>query len=135
MGVQVNRQCVIGHRGPVDSVHLNGNASAPRERREWRNEDPNDVLHVDDEVVWPVGLSADGGRERARERDRRLELLPKDDPEVAVDLKRVASGKPLSPVLLVRGTPLVVADGYHRICASYHLAEDTDIPCRLVDAP
>jgi hypothetical protein len=26
-----------------------------------------------------------------------------------------------------------VADGYHRICASYYLDENTDIPCRLVD--
>ena len=27
--------------------------------------------------------------------------------------------------------PLTVADGYHRICASYHLDEDADIPCRI----
>jgi hypothetical protein len=58
-----------------------------------------------------------------------------NDYEVARALKKVARGEALSPVLLVRGTPLVVADGYHRICASYHLAEDADIPCRLVDAP
>ena len=48
----------------------------------------------------------------------------------------VKKGKALSPVLLVRGEigryPLVVADGYHRICASYHLDEDTEIPCRMV---
>jgi hypothetical protein len=68
-------------------------------------------------------------------RAARLELLPKDDPEVVKDLKKVARGDALSPVLLVRGAPLVVADGYHRICASYHLDEDADIPCRLVDAP
>ncbi len=68
-------------------------------------------------------------------RAARLELLPKSDPEVAKDLKKVARGEALSPVLLVRGMPLVVADGYHRICASYLLGEDTDIPCRLVDAP
>jgi hypothetical protein len=29
--------------------------------------------------------------------------------------------------------PLIVGDGYHRICASYHLSEDADIPCRLAD--
>jgi len=29
--------------------------------------------------------------------------------------------------------PLIVADGYHRICASYHLDEDADIPCRITD--
>jgi hypothetical protein len=68
-------------------------------------------------------------------RAARLELLPMNDFEVARALKKVARGEALSPVLLVRGTPLVVADGYHRICASYHLAEDADIPCRLVDAP
>jgi hypothetical protein len=41
-------------------------------------------------------------------------------------------------VLLVRGqlahdVALTVADGYHRICASYALDENADIPCRLVD--
>ena len=66
-------------------------------------------------------------------RAARLALLPQTDPEVAKDLKKVAQRESLSPVLLVRGTPLVVADGYHRICASYHLAEDTEIPFRLVD--
>jgi len=66
-------------------------------------------------------------------RAARLELLPKTDFEVARALRKAARGQRLSPVLLVRGTPLVVADGYHRICASYHLAEDEDIPCRLVD--
>jgi hypothetical protein len=28
---------------------------------------------------------------------------------------------------------MTTADGYHRICASYHLDEDADIPCRIVD--
>jgi hypothetical protein len=67
-----------------------------------------------------------------------LALLAADDPEVVKDLKRVHKGESLSPVLLVRGhapakRPLVVADGYHRICASYHLTEDADIPCRVAD--
>jgi hypothetical protein len=40
-------------------------------------------------------------------------------------------------VLLVRGDlthgrALQIADGYHRVCASYHADENTDIPCRLV---
>lgn len=67
-----------------------------------------------------------------------LPLLPADDPEVAKDLKRVRKGARLAVVLLVRGRleqgdPLTVADGYHRICASYHLDEDTDIPCQIAD--
>ena len=64
-----------------------------------------------------------------------LPLLPLDDPEVAKDLARVKAGTRLSPVLLVRGDPLWVADGYHRVCASYHLAEDAEIPCRIVSRP
>jgi hypothetical protein len=70
-------------------------------------------------------------------RASRLDLLGKDDPEVIKDLKRVGQGEKLSPVLLVRrggGAVLVVADGYHRICASYHLDEDAPIACRLADA-
>jgi|SRR5579872_4766981 len=69
-------------------------------------------------------------------RASRQELLGEDDPEVRKDLRRVAAGDRLSPVLLVRGrdgSPLLVADGYHRICASYHLDEDAEIPCRLAD--
>ncbi len=51
------------------------------------------------------------------------------------DLAKVYAGQPLSPILLLRGSdrgPLVVADGYHRVCASYWTDENTDIPCILV---
>jgi hypothetical protein len=67
-----------------------------------------------------------------------LPLLPPDNFHVAADLAKVKAGDRLSPVLLVRGQlehgiPLTIADGYHRVCASYHLDEDADIPCCLVD--
>jgi hypothetical protein len=67
-----------------------------------------------------------------------LPLLDPDNFHVAKDLKKVTQGKLLSPVLCVRGmvrlhVPLIVADGYHRICASYHLDEDAEIPCRITD--
>jgi hypothetical protein len=67
-----------------------------------------------------------------------LALLPADNPHVAADLEKIAKGKPLSPVLLVRGSlgelrPLQIADGYHRVCASYQTDENTDIPCRIAD--
>jgi hypothetical protein len=66
-----------------------------------------------------------------------LPLLGVDNPHVASDLAKVTKHKPLPPVLLVRGDlsrglPTQIADGYHRVCASYHTDEDTDIPCRLV---
>jgi hypothetical protein len=67
-----------------------------------------------------------------------LPLLAPDNFHVAKDLKKVTQGRLLSPVLCVRGmvrlhVPLIVADGYHRVCASYHLDEDADIPCRITD--
>jgi hypothetical protein len=67
-----------------------------------------------------------------------LRLLPPDNPHVAADLAKVKNNKALSPVLLVRGDlthahPLQIADGYHRVCASYHLDENTDIPCRITN--
>lgn len=73
-------------------------------------------------------------------RAARLDLLPLDDPSVKRDLSKVLMGQRWSPVLIVRGdirrdAPLTVADGYHRICASYHLSEDTYIPCQIVDLP
>lgn len=61
-----------------------------------------------------------------------LPLLASNDSEVAADFKKVKQGDKLSPVLLVQGVPLWVADGYHRICASYHLDEKTQVPCRVV---
>jgi hypothetical protein len=60
-----------------------------------------------------------------------LPLLGPDDSEVAADLEKVKAGRKLSPVLLVQGIPLWVADGYHRVCASYHLDEKTLVPCRM----
>jgi hypothetical protein len=64
-----------------------------------------------------------------------LALLPSDDPEVAADLEKVRAGKKLSPALLVRGEPLWIADGYHRVCVSYHLDPKSEVPCRIVDRP
>jgi hypothetical protein len=68
-------------------------------------------------------------------RASQLALLGEDNKHVASDLRKVASGESLSPILLVRGQddhPLTVADGYHRVCASYWTDENTDIPCVLV---
>ena len=60
----------------------------------------------------------------------------RSDPHVATDLAKIEKGQPLSPILLVRGdivtgVPLQIADGYHRVCASYHTDENTPIPVVL----
>jgi hypothetical protein len=67
-----------------------------------------------------------------------LPLLPRDDPHVDEDLRRIQKGKALAPVLLVRGDmasglPLVVADGYHRICAVVYFDESAPVRCRIAD--
>jgi hypothetical protein len=69
-----------------------------------------------------------------------LPMLPPANAHVAADLEKVSKDKALSPILLVRGdsrvpAPLVVADGYHRVCASYHLDENSEIPCRIAEFP
>jgi hypothetical protein len=61
-------------------------------------------------------------------------LLDKDDPHVAADLKKIRKGKKLSPVLLIRGdgkhaVTLTIADGQHRICASWHWDENAPVSC------
>ena len=68
-----------------------------------------------------------------------LPLLPRDEPHVDADLKRIHKGKSLPPVLLIRGAvtrgvPLTVADGYHRICAIYYYDANAPIRCRMVSA-
>lgn len=60
-----------------------------------------------------------------------LPLLATDDPEVAKDLEKVKFGAKLSPVLLIQGSPPWIADGYHRVCASYHLDEKARVPARM----
>ncbi len=67
-----------------------------------------------------------------------LPLLEAHNVHVAKDLAKIKQSVKLSPVLLVRGDlgralPLTIADGYHRICASHHVDEDAEIPCRVVD--
>ena len=78
-------------------------------------------------------------RKKAKDllRASQLPLLSRDNPHVVGDLKKIKKGKPMSPVLLVRGNagmdvPLLVADGYHRICASWYRDENILIACRIV---
>ena len=65
-----------------------------------------------------------------------LPLLSRDESQVEQDLKHMQKGKSLSPVLLAQGRsafghPLVIADGYHRVCAAYYHDEDEPIACRI----
>ena len=61
---------------------------------------------------------------------------PPNDLHVVSDLAKAKKGQPFSPIRAVRGElphdyALVLADGYHRVCASYSTDENTDIPVTL----
>ena len=73
-------------------------------------------------------------------RASQLPLLEASNPHVAHDLAKVKAGKPLSPVLAIRGDAvggraLLIADGYHRVCASVILDENCDVPAVIIDFP
>ena len=64
-----------------------------------------------------------------------LSLLGVSNSHVEKDRKKILEGKKLSPILLVRDQnngKVVIADGYHRMCAIYSFNEDELIPCKIV---
>lgn len=64
-----------------------------------------------------------------------LSLLGISNSHVEKDRSKIKNGTPLSPLLLVRGEKsdkLVIADGYHRLCAIYGVDEDAWIKCKIV---
>jgi hypothetical protein len=64
-----------------------------------------------------------------------LSLLGVSSSHVEKDREKIKHGEALSPVLLVRDGPngkVVIADGYHRLCAVYSFDEDAPIPCKIV---
>ena len=64
-----------------------------------------------------------------------LSLLGVSNEHVEKDRKKIRAGKALSPILLVRDAAhgkVVIADGYHRLCAVYSFDEDAEIPCQIV---
>jgi len=66
-----------------------------------------------------------------------LVCLPADNEGVAAKLSEIREEKAIAPVMLVRlkGGPLIVADGYHRVSASHLIDESTMVPCVLVSVP
>jgi disulfide oxidoreductase YuzD len=64
-----------------------------------------------------------------------LSLLGVSNSHVEKDQRKIESGQPLSPLLLVRDAihgKVIIADGYHRLCAIYSFDEDAVIRCKIV---
>jgi hypothetical protein len=69
-------------------------------------------------------------------RASKLSLLGVSNIHVIKNTKKIASGKPLSPLLLVRDSTtrtVIIADGYHRVCSVILIDEDALIPCKIVN--
>ena len=64
-----------------------------------------------------------------------LSLLGVSNSHVEKEKKKILGGVGLSPLLLVRDEPngkVVIADGYHRLCATYGFDEDALIDCKII---
>ncbi len=63
-----------------------------------------------------------------------LSLLGAGNSHVKKDIVKIESGHGVSPLLLIRDSAngkVVIADGYHRLCAVYTFDEDAVIPCKI----
>ena len=68
-------------------------------------------------------------------RASQLSLLGVSNTHVEKDKKKIQKGISLSPLLLLRDEQngrVVIADGYHRLCAIYKFNEDALIPCKII---
>ena len=64
-----------------------------------------------------------------------LSLLGVSNSHVERDIKKIKKGHSISPILLVRDAPngkVIIADGYHRLCAIYTFEEDAQIACKII---
>jgi len=68
-------------------------------------------------------------------RASRLPLLGRENYHVKKNRAKIAKGLKISPILLVRDEvngKVVIADGFHRMCAVYTFDEDAMLPCKIV---
>ncbi len=68
-------------------------------------------------------------------RASQLSLLGVSNLHVDKDRKKIQKGVSLSPLLLLRDEQngkVVIADGYHRLCAIYEFNEDVLIHCKII---
>ena len=68
-------------------------------------------------------------------RASQLSLLGISNSHIEKDREKIRKGKSLSPLLLLRDErngKVVIADGYHRLCAIYQVNEDAWIQCKII---
>ena len=68
-------------------------------------------------------------------RASQLSLLGVSNSHVEKDRNKIVKGIALSPLLMVRDAAVgkvIIADGYHRMCAIYGFDEDALVHCKIV---
>ena len=97
------------------------------------------IIYTEDKVAGMIaGLrSAPVVQFKAKDifRASRLPLMGVSNLHVEKDREKILKGKSLSPLLLLRDAQngkVVIADGYHRLCAIYEFNEDAYIHCKIV---
>ncbi len=97
------------------------------------------LLHSETETIGLVKRLRDARLSQFKAKDifraSGLSLLGVSNSHVDKDRQKIKDGKALSPLLLVRDPQngkVVIADGYHRLCAVYSVNEDALIPCKIV---
>lgn len=68
-------------------------------------------------------------------RASQVELPESDDRPCRKEIKKINKGEALSPLLLVRDAAMkkvIIADGFHRLCAAYRIDPDVILHCKIV---
>jgi hypothetical protein len=97
------------------------------------------LLYADDDARSFVQKLRHAGITQFKAKDifraSQLSLLGVSNSHVVRDSEKISSGVPLSPLLLMRDGAhgrVVIADGYHRLCAVYMEDEDALVPCKII---
>jgi hypothetical protein len=67
-------------------------------------------------------------------RASKVQLPENDDRPCRKEMKKIHKGEALTPVLLVRDpahSTVIIADGYHRICAAFRIDPDVILDCKI----
>jgi disulfide oxidoreductase YuzD len=97
------------------------------------------LIYADDKVAAMVAKLRKAAVVQFKAKDifiaSQLPLLGVGNSHVKKDRKKIRKGISLSPLLLVRDESngkVVIADGYHRLCAIYDFDEDALIYCKII---
>lgn len=97
------------------------------------------IIYQEDKVVGMIARLRNARIVQFKAKDifraSQLSLLGVSNSHVDKDRDKIRKGKSLSPLLLVRDEEhgkVVIADGYHRLCAIYDFNEDAFIQCKII---